>query len=284
MPKVTRKTARPARPPARSPGRPRRRAPLQETFERYGAAGLAGALVLTAAAAMVFWAGGYVGVVLDRADGAVRAAAVASGFEVRRVTVAGRRDAARDDILGALGPSIGQSILHVDLEAARRRIEALGWVRAAAVSRLLPDTIQVSIREREPAAIWQMSGTMRLIDQSGAVIRDVGGQEYPGLPLVVGAGAPQSASGILTALKDHPEIAAMTAAITRYGDRRWNLRLKNGLDVMLPEGDVAAALATLAGLEDAHQVLDRPLEHLDLRDPDRLVARPRGAAAAGTVN
>lgn len=280
MPKVKKKKVPPRRAPAKARG-PRL---LAERFERYGAAGFAGALVLTAAAALVFWAGGYFGRAVDKADEAVRAAAVASGFEVRRVTVMGRRAAVREDILDALGSSIGESSLHFDLQAARIRVEALGWVKSAAVSRLLPGTIQISVRERTPAAVWQMSGTMRLIDETGAVIRDIGGQDYPELPLVVGAGAPQSASGILTALRARPEIAQMTAAITRYGDRRWNLRLRNGLDVMLPEKDFERALDTLATLDEKHRALDQPLEYLDLRDPERLVARPRGAAAADAVN
>lgn len=280
MPKMRKRNAGKA---GRSAARGKRPRALAEVFERYGAAGFAGALVLTAAAAIVFWAGGYVGLLVDKADGAVRAAAVGAGFEVRRVTVAGRRDAAREDLLAALGPAIGESSLHFDLEGARRRVEALGWVRSAAISRLLPDTIQISIRERAPAAVWQMAGAMRLIDESGAVIRAIGGQDYPELPLVVGAGAPQSASDILKALRAHPEIARMTAAITRYGDRRWNLRLRNGVDVMLPESGFAAALDTLAALDAEHGTLDQPLEYLDLRDPERLVARPRGAAAAAVV-
>lgn len=279
MPKVKRQKKTPAKPKARA----RKPFLLAEKLERYGAAGFAGALVLSAAGAIIFWAGGYVGVLADKTDAAIRSAAVESGFEVRRVAVSGRRSTAREEIMSALGPTIGESSLHFDIEAARQRVEALGWVKSAAVSRLLPDTIQVSIRERAPAAVWQLSGAMRLIDENGEVIREIGAQDYPDLPLVVGAGASQSASGILTALNAHPDIARMTAAITRYGDRRWNLRLRNGLNVMLPESDFDDALATLAALQEDHGTLDQPLEYLDLRDPERMVARQRGAAAAVVV-
>ncbi len=64
----------------------------------------------------------------------------------------------------------------------------------------------------------------------------------------------------------------MTAAV-RVGERRWNLRLSNGADVLLPEGEEVAALDRLLQLQQDHAVLDRPLQAIDLRLPDRLVLR-----------
>ena len=65
----------------------------------------------------------------------------------------------------------------------------------------------------------------------------------------------------------------MVAAV-RVGERRWNLRLNNGADVLLPEGAEAPAMARLMELHTAQALLDRPVQALDLRLPDRLVVRP----------
>ena len=65
----------------------------------------------------------------------------------------------------------------------------------------------------------------------------------------------------------------MVAAV-RVGGRRWNLRLNNGADVLLPEGAEAPAMARLMELQTAQALLDRPVQALDLRLPDRLVVRP----------
>jgi cell division protein FtsQ len=54
--------------------------------------------------------------------------------------------------------------------------------------------------------------------------------------------------------------------------------MKNGMDVLLPEGAEAAALAKLAELQTADAVLDRPLSVIDMRLPDRLVVRPAPTA------
>lgn len=278
--KTKRKTAKTRRTRARrasEPGLPERARAL---VQRYALAGVAGLGVLLAGGAATLWAGGYFGVLAERANRAASESAVAAGFEIRRITLKGRAQTASDELMTAIGPVLGRSILHFSPDAARARIENLGWVRAAAVSRLLPDTIHVSIRERAPAAVWQMSGRLHLIDLEGAVIREVGAYEYSNLPLIVGAGAPDAASDILQSLARHPEIAERTSALVRVGERRWNVRLKNGVDIKLPDRNFAESLDTLTGLQSANGILDQPLEYIDLRDPERMVVRRRVEEAA----
>jgi cell division protein FtsQ len=64
------------------------------------------------------------------------------------------------------------------------------------------------------------------------------------------------------------------------GERRWNLRLKNGLDIRLPETEVAPALATLVGLDKDKKLLSRDIVAVDLRLPDRVTVQLSEAAAA----
>jgi cell division protein FtsQ len=92
---------------------------------------------------------------------------------------------------------------------------------------------------------------------------------------VVGPGAPGGAATLLDALTARPALQKRIVAAVRVGERRWNLRLDNGADVMLPEGHESLALDRLLQLEQQHAVLDRPLVAIDLRLPDRLVLRPK---------
>jgi cell division protein FtsQ len=57
------------------------------------------------------------------------------------------------------------------------------------------------------------------------------------------------------------------------GERRWNLRLTNGTDVRLPEGDAGRALDQLMALERAAKILTRDIVAVDLRLPDRVTVR-----------
>lgn len=288
-----RKTKAKAKPKTRANAaqtRTRRKAPPPSTletarmlFQRYALAGIAGVAVLLVGGAATLWAGGYFGLLAEKANRAASDVAIASGFEIRRVTLKGRTETASEELDGAIGPILGRSILHFSPDAARARIEELGWVRAASVSRLLPDTIHVSIVERTPAAVWQMSGRLHLIDIDGALIREVGAYEYSNLPLVVGAGAPDAAAGILQSLARHPEIGDLASALVRVGERRWNVRLRNGVDIRLPDEKFAEALDAVATLQNTNGILDQPLEYIDLRDPERMTVRKRGAASDDTA-
>jgi len=51
------------------------------------------------------------------------------------------------------------------------------------------------------------------------------------------------------------------------------LRLKDGLDVRLPENDVADALASLSRLDKEEHLFSRDIVAIDMRLPDRLTVQ-----------
>jgi cell division protein FtsQ len=62
-------------------------------------------------------------------------------------------------------------------------------------------------------------------------------------------------------------------AVVYVGERRWNLRLADGIDVRLPEKNVDAALATLTRLDKDENLFSRDITAIDMRLPDRLTVR-----------
>jgi cell division protein FtsQ len=68
------------------------------------------------------------------------------------------------------------------------------------------------------------------------------------------------------------------------GERRWNLRLKNGIDVRLPESDVAPALERLVALDNEKNLITRDIVAIDLRLPDRVTVRLSEAAAQARID
>jgi len=63
------------------------------------------------------------------------------------------------------------------------------------------------------------------------------------------------------------------------GERRWNLRLKNGIDVRLPESDMVGALERLVALDREKNLITRDIVTIDLRLADRVTVRLSNAAA-----
>lgn len=202
------------------------------------------------------------------------------GLRVADVRIEGRANTPESLLRAAIGVKPGDPILGFSVEAARERIEKLSWVGHATVERRLPNLIVVAVKERRPFAVWQNQGKFVLIDRAGQVVTDSNVADFRELPLVVGAGAPEAAAPLIDALAARPALQARVVAAVRVGGRRWNLALKSGMTVMLPEGHEAVALERLVSLNQAHKLLERPLQFVDLRLPDRLVVRARADAVA----
>lgn len=203
----------------------------------------------------------------------------AVGLPVLDVVVQGREKTPEPMLRAALGVSRGDKLLGFSLEAARGRIEQLAWVQSATVERRLPGTIVVTLKERLPFAVWQSGGKFVLIDRRGQVVVEQDPAKdataFATLPLVVGPGAPEAAAALLDQLAGQPVLRGRVVAAVRVGERRWNLRLNNGGDVLLPEGHEGTAIAKLMELHGSQQLLDRPLQTVDMRLGDRLVVRPQ---------
>ncbi|GIL39786.1 cell division protein FtsQ/DivIB [Roseiterribacter gracilis] len=204
------------------------------------------------------------------------------GYRVQVVTVEGRVETDAQEILRAVGVARGDAILGFNPDTARRTIEQIPWVSSATVSRRLPDTVHVMITERRPIALWQNSGKLTLIDRDGTDlgVPASGLDEFRDLPLVVGPDAPRHTQAMLDALKAVPDLAKRVSAMVRVGARRWDLRLDNGVDVKLPEEDVAAALKQVANAAANEKLLDRDVRTVDLRLPGKMVLQQNEAPAA----
>ena len=206
--------------------------------------------------------------------------AFGSGFVLAGVDVEGRKILTDGEILEALGTRPGQSLVFLDVTAARERLMQNPLVIEASVRKLYPDRVAVTVKEREPYALWQHGEKMSVIAQDGTVIEGAEGGRFTDLPMLVGSGAEISAKSILSALEPYPELRKNIYAVVRVGDRRWNLRLTNGMDVKLPQDGMDKALAAFVKLDASSQLSGRDITEVDLRLPDRATVRLSDDAAA----
>ena len=232
---------------------------------------LAGSLAVV----LLLWASGIFGEAGARLSLMTQRALAGSGLALEQVSVSGRAYTDRAALQSALRVERGMSILHFDLWEARQRIEKLDWVDHATIMRMLPDTLQITLTERRPIAIWQLSGDLMLIDGKGDVISGDHLAEFGNLLHVVGGGAATAAADLIGLMNAYPEIGSRVRAAIRVGGRRWNLRLDSGIDIKLPDQGEAAALELLTGLEKRHRLFARDVVEIDLRVPERLYLKLR---------
>lgn len=209
-------------------------------------------------------------------------AAARIGFTIAAIDVVGNAKTPRAVIIAQLGADMGSPSLGLSLDDARLRIATLPWVREARIERILPDRIRISITERNPIALWKVRNAVSLIDRTGHQVPDTDWRSFVGtLPLVVGEGADQAAVALLDLLATQADLQPRLLAAIRVGGRRWNLCLKSGTEILLPEGAEAVALIRLAELQASTRLLERPLREIDLRLPDQLRTRVLTDAGCG---
>ena len=119
---------------------------------------------------------------------------------------------------------------------------------------------------------WPLAAAAVSIKMSGSNVESA-------RTLVVGEDAPANAAPLLDLLRTYPAVSGQVEAAVRVSGRRWNLRLRNGIDIRLPAEDVAAALDRLAEYQREHALFERDVIAVDLRMPDRLIVRVSGKAA-----
>ena len=102
---------------------------------------------------------------------------------------------------------------------------------------------------------------------------------YRALPLLVGKGAERAGHDFLAILDRYPDIRDLLRASIFVAERRWNLRLTNGLEVRLPEAGLEQALERLVALDRDKKLLSRDITSVDLRLADRVTVRLSDAVA-----
>jgi cell division protein FtsQ len=237
-------------------------------------AGIAGSLLLIGATLSYgAVAGGHAGAVADWLKGARDNAANALGFGIAAISVSGGNQISREQALALVGVASRPSLLFFDAETARARLVANPWIADAAILKLYPDRLLITITERRAFALWQRNGQINVIADDGTVLQPFVEDRYRGLPLVVGSGAERRAKDFIGLLDRYPEIRSALRASVLVAERRWNLRLTNGMDVRLPESDLQAALDRLVKLDHEKKLLSRDITSIDLRLPDRVTVR-----------
>lgn len=202
------------------------------------------------------------------------------GFSIRAITITGPKVLEAPEILTAAGIDPTRSLLFLSASDVRARLMAVPLVRDAVVTRLFPNRLTIAIEERDPVALWQKDGRLSIVSGDGVVIDSDVDDRFASLPFVVGEGANVNVGEFLALLDKAGDLRGRIVAGIRVGDRRWDLKMDNGLRVALPETDPATAVQELATLDHQGKLLDKDLVSVDLRMPGRLTVRLSEDAAA----
>ena len=196
-----------------------------------------------------------------------------AGLGVDSVTISGLSRLNEKDVLRAAGIEKNSALPFVDVEVVRASLMHLPIVKEASVRKVYPSQLFISIEEREPFALWQLNGEIFAIAADGRVMEGLHEDGLASLPMVVGEGAAERVREYVALVAQVPELGQQVRAGIYVGQRRWTLKMTNGVEVLLPEREPEKAVAQLAHLVSEARVLEKDIITLNLRQPGHVVVR-----------
>ncbi len=231
--------------------------------------------------------------------GAYAALAYVSGadmFRVNRVIVRGNSRLSTGEILALVSDLKGDSVITADLPAYRARLVDSPWVADAILRRVLPGSVEITVRERAPMGLCRLLDRLYLVDATGAIIDEFGPQYADlDLPIIDGlAGAPREgapsidparaelAGDVMRAISTHRALARRVSQID-VQDPRDAVVILDGETALLHLGDshFAERLQSYLDLAPALHARVPEIDYVDLRFDDRVYVRPAKARARG---
>ena len=224
---------------------------------------------------------GWRGMIEARIVSIVEQIAARPEFAVRGVAVVGGSDDLQADVRRALDIRPGTSSLTLDVEELRHRVEALGAVEKATVQFDPQGTLRITVVERIAVVLFRRAdGVLVMLDDGGVEIGPAGPRaNHPGLPVILGAGAPDNVGEVIALLGGAPGLVPRLRAFVRVGERRWDLVLDRDLLIKLPETGGVEAMSRIMALHYGDELLDRDIAVIDMRLPERPALRMKPEAA-----
>jgi len=195
------------------------------------------------------------------------------GFNLKEIRVNGVNNFEIRETLPYIKLRNKNSIFSVDLVRLKGIFEDNQWVRGVVVRRELPNRLVIDILERKPFAIWQYNKTFYLIDDSGYKIT-TNLEKFQDLLHFVGEGADIYAASLVNLLKDKPQITSNIKHVIFQGMRRWDLVMRNGMIVKMPEYNMQKALIFLHTQFISGLLPNDRIKILDMRNEEKYYVEP----------
>jgi cell division protein FtsQ len=211
-------------------------------------------------------------------------------LRVGRIDVRGSHFLSEGEVQELLEPALGANILEVDIDELKKRLRASPWVADAVVTRALPDTLTVEIRERVPLALAELE-QLYLMDEEGTLI-DIYGPRTAGFDLPIvrgltgidGEARRDRARRAGTLLADLGELGAEVSEVLVEDSGELRLVLRGpGEIVRLGAPPYRERFTTFLALRRELAERCPDAEYFDLRFRDRIYAKRPSTATTRTA-
>ncbi len=103
------------------------------------------------------------------------------------IQVSGSSNVSHSQVMELMASDLDRNIFFVPLDVRKQQLEQIPWVQSASVMRLLPNRLQIVVKERIPVAFVAINSHIQLIDANGVILDPPAGQQSKySFPVVLG--------------------------------------------------------------------------------------------------
>ncbi|MDP7151540.1 MAG: cell division protein FtsQ/DivIB [Paracoccaceae bacterium] len=195
-------------------------------------------------------------------------------FMVKLMSIEGASVEVSEDIREIIGLDFPISSFDLNLEDMRSRVMELDAVADATLRIRAGGILQFDIDQRQPAVVWRQGGRLEVLDPFGMRVGHLDFRtDRPDLPLIAGEGADRATVEGLRLLAAAGPVKGRIRGLVRVGQRRWDIVLDGGQKIMLPPVGAVAALERVVARAQMQGLLERNIQVIDMRNPDRPTIR-----------
>jgi cell division septal protein FtsQ len=208
-------------------------------------------------------------------------------FKIKNIEVSESKRLSREEILAVAGVDKGGDLLRVNLKRVGEQLALNPWVETVRVRRYFPDSLSISITEREPLAVVNM-GYIYYLDKKGKIFKVLNKGDRLDYPVITGfseedlKGDPEGTKKALEStcelLKNLQEKGAFILAEVSeiHYDKGYGFTLftaSDALTIKIGSGDFAEKIGRLAKIYQS-LIAQRPtLQYIDLDYNDKIVVK-----------
>lgn len=195
-------------------------------------------------------------------------------FMVNLLALEGASEEVAQDVREILPIDFPVSSFDLDLEAMRQTVMGLDAVSDARLRIRSGGILDIHITERLPVIVWRSRDAIELLDHEGHRVAPITTERFStDLPMISGAGGDKAVGEALRLFAVAESLGDRVRGLTRMGERRWDVVLKGGARILLPEQRPEAALERVIALHHARDLLDRDVVLVDMRNGRRPTVR-----------
>lgn len=183
-------------------------------------------------------------------------------IRIHKIYISGNHALSKKDIANIAHLYKGRFMVYVSPHKIRKSLEQQPWIKHVCVIEKLPHTIYIDVMEYKPFVLLAYKKEYFLVDEEGCIFTKA--HDISNLIVISGRNAVYNLSLVRKIL--YSKNAKLVKAMQYIGERRWNIVLKSGITVKLPEENPYIAWQYLL----QSKLLYSNAKEIDLRLSDKI--------------